>query len=59
MIGRKEIAKMLNVSGWVLRNKIEARPDFPKPALRLSRQTVRWEPQDVLRWLARQKSAQS
>lgn len=59
MITRKDIAAMLNVNVPHFRKSIEPRPDFPKPVLRLSRKTVRWEPQDVLRWIARQKSAQS
>lgn len=59
MLTRKDIATMMNVSVQVLRRRVEADPSFPKPAIRLSQKTVRWEPGDVLKWLARQKSAQS
>lgn len=59
MLDRKQIADMLGVTVDTVRRRVEARPDFPKPAIKLSRKTVRWEPGDVLRWIARQKSAQS
>jgi predicted DNA-binding transcriptional regulator AlpA len=59
MLDRKQIAAMLGVPVDTVRRKVETRPDFPKPALRLSRKTVRWEPGDILRWIARQKSAQA
>lgn len=59
MLTRQDIAKMLGISVETVRRRVEARPDFPKPAIRLSRKTVRWGPGDVLRWVARQKSAQT
>lgn len=59
MLDRKQIADLLGVTVDTVRRRVEARPDFPKPAIKLSRKTVRWEPGDVLRWIARQKSAQS
>ncbi len=59
MLDRKQIAEMLGVNVDTVRRRVETRPDFPKPAIRLSRKTVRWEPGDVLRWIARQKSAQA
>jgi predicted DNA-binding transcriptional regulator AlpA len=59
MLTRKEIADMLSVTVDVFRRRVEARPDFPRPAVKLSKKTVRWEPGDVLKWIARQKSAQS
>lgn len=59
MLTRKEIADMLRVSVPTFRRRVEVRPDFPKPAVRLSQKTVRWEPGDVLRWIARHKSAQA
>lgn len=55
MIDRQAIASMLGVSVEVLRKRIEPRPDFPRPALRLSRKTVRWEPADIQRWISLQK----
>jgi predicted DNA-binding transcriptional regulator AlpA len=59
MLDRKQIADMLGVKVPTFRQRVEARPDFPKPTLRLSRKTVRWEPQDIHRWIQRQKSAQT
>lgn len=59
MLDRKDIAAMLGIKVPTFRQRVEARPDFPKPALRLSRKTVRWEPQDIHRWIQRQKSAQT
>jgi predicted DNA-binding transcriptional regulator AlpA len=59
MIDRSRIAKMLGVTVETLRKRVEPRPDFPKPALRLSQKTVRWDLSDVNRWLQRQKSTQS
>jgi predicted DNA-binding transcriptional regulator AlpA len=59
MIDRKQIADMLGVKVPTFRKRIEARPDFPKPVLRMSKKTVRWDPADVNRWLARQRSAQA
>lgn len=59
MLDRKQIAEMLNVSVATLRRRFETDPTYPKPAIRQSRKTVRWEPGDVLRWIARQKSAQA
>lgn len=58
MLDRKQIADMLGVTVDTVRRRVETRPDFPKPAIRLSRKTVRWEPGEVLKWLARQKASQ-
>jgi predicted DNA-binding transcriptional regulator AlpA len=54
-IERSEIAAKLKVSTKVFREKVETRPDFPRPALRLSRQTVRWDPADVRQWIERER----
>lgn len=56
MIDRDVIAGMLGISRDVLRKKVEARPDFPKPALRLSRKTVRWDRIDIEQWMQRQRA---
>lgn len=56
MIDRKTIAAMIGVSPSTLRQNIEPRPDFPKPALRLSQKTVRWEKSDIERWLKTQRA---
>lgn len=59
MLDRKAIAEMLGIKVPTLRQRVECRPDFPKPALRLSRKTVRWDPEDVRRWIQRHRSTQS
>lgn len=55
MITREDIAKMLGITVQTFRNRVEPRPDFPRPALRLSRKTVRWDLTDVRRWLDAQR----
>lgn len=57
MIDRREIARMLGVTTETLRRRVETRADFPKPALRLSRKTVRWEPAEIKRWIERQRAS--
>lgn len=59
MLDRQTIASMLSVSVPTFRTRIESRPDFPKPVLRASRKTVRWDPTDINRWIQRQRSAQA
>ena len=59
MLDRKQIANMLGVTVETVRRRVETLPDFPKPAVRLSQKTVRWEPSDVMRWLQRHKSSQA
>ena len=55
MLTRDDIAKMIGVTPETFRRRVEPHPDFPKPALRLSRKTVRWELADIRRWLDMQK----
>lgn len=55
MLDRKQIAEMLGVKPDTFRKRIECLPDFPKPVLKLSRETVRWSEADIERWLYRQK----
>ena len=57
MIDRQQIAAMLGVTVDTLRRRVEPSAGFPKPALRLSRKTVRWELAEINRWIQRQKSA--
>ena len=59
MIDRPTIASMLGVTVETLRRRVETRPDFPKPALRLSRKTVRWDESEVQEWLRRQRSREA
>lgn len=56
MLSRTEIAARIGITAERFRKLVEPRPDFPKPALRLSRKTVLWEPADVAQWLARQRA---
>jgi predicted DNA-binding transcriptional regulator AlpA len=55
-ITRAHIATLLGITPERFRKLVEKRPDFPKPALRLSRKTVLWDPSDIQRWLATQKA---
>ena len=57
MLDRKQIATMLSVTVDTFRRLVESRPDFPKPVLRLSRETVRWDEADVERWLRTHKQS--
>jgi predicted DNA-binding transcriptional regulator AlpA len=59
LLTRKDIARILGVTAETVRKRVEIRPDFPAPAVRLSQKTVRWEPSDFNRWLAQHKSAQT
>lgn len=55
MLDRKQIAERLGVKPDTFRKRIECLPDFPKPALKLSRETVRWDEADIDRWLKKQR----
>ncbi len=56
MLDRKQIAEKLGVKPETFRKRVEVRPDFPKPVLRLSRETVRWDDADIEKWLQRQRA---
>ncbi len=45
-----DIARHFGVARRTVVDKWTKRPDFPAPALRASRKTVRWRPEDVMRW---------
>lgn len=55
LLTRKDMAEALGVSVDYFRKKVETRPDFPRPAFRLSRETVRWDAPDFERWMRQQK----
>lgn len=55
MLDRKQIAEKLGVSVDTLRRSIESKTDFPKPALRMSQKTVRWDEAEIDRWIKRQR----
>lgn len=57
LIDRKAIAQRIGIAVDTLRKNYESQPDYPKPALRLSRKTVRWDASEIEKWLAR-RSAQ-
>ncbi|NBW08280.1 MAG: AlpA family phage regulatory protein [Caulobacteraceae bacterium] len=56
MLDRKQIAEKLGIKQETFRKRVEIRPDFPKPVLRLSRETVRWDEADIEQWLKRQRA---
>jgi predicted DNA-binding transcriptional regulator AlpA len=45
-----DIARHFGVALRTVTNKWTKRPDFPAPAVRISRRTVRWRVEDVMRW---------
>ena len=56
MLTRKEIAEQLGIRADTFRKSVESRPDFPKPALKLSQKMVLWNEIDVARWRRRQEA---
>lgn len=58
-VKRSDIAERLNLPERTIRETIEPRPDFPKPALRFSRKTVLWLESDIDAFIRdmRQRSA--
>lgn len=50
MLTRKEIAQRWRISVDTLRKRFEADPQYPKPALKLSRKTVLWEEAEIERY---------
>lgn len=55
LLSRDDLAQMLCISKERVRKNLETREDFPRPVLRLSRQTVRWAEADVRKWLERER----
>lgn len=45
---------MIGVARSYFVKKVEPRPDFPRPVLRLSRKTVLWDESAVREWLHKQ-----
>ena len=56
MLDRKQIAEMIGIRADTFRKRVESRPDFPKPALKLSQKMVLWNEADVIRWKRRQEA---
>jgi predicted DNA-binding transcriptional regulator AlpA len=48
--GTQDIAKFFGVKLRTVTDKWTKRPDFPPPAQRISRKTVRWKAEDVQAW---------
>lgn len=46
----EDIARIFGVCRRTVTERWTKRPDFPKPAHRISRKTVRWRAEDVQRW---------
>ena len=53
MLTRDDIAQRWRITTETLRKRFECEPDFPKPALKLSRRTVLWAEADIARFEAR------
>ncbi len=51
LLGTADIAQMLQLNREHVVARVIKRPDFPAPALRLSRKTVRWSRAVVELWL--------
>ena len=45
-----DIARLYGVKRKTVTDKWTKRPDFPQPAQRISRKTVRWRAEDVQAW---------
>lgn len=56
MLDRKQIAEMLGIRADTFRKSVESRPDFPKPALKLSQKMVLWNEADVAKWRRRMEA---
>jgi predicted DNA-binding transcriptional regulator AlpA len=52
LITTADIAEDLGLARDYVTSKLTKRPDFPKPALRLSQKTVRWLRDDYESWKA-------
>jgi predicted DNA-binding transcriptional regulator AlpA len=50
LISSADIADDLGLARDYVTSKLTKRPDFPKPALRLSQKTVRWLRDDYEAW---------
>ena len=57
LITTADIAQDLGLARDYVTSKLTKRPDFPKPALRLSQKTVRWLRDDYESWKAAQLRA--
>lgn len=55
LLDTADIARMLGVSREHCTNRLIKRPDFPKPAMNLSRRLRRWRKQDIVQWLLKAK----
>jgi predicted DNA-binding transcriptional regulator AlpA len=57
-VNRDQIAEMIGagVTKEYVRKRLEPRPDFPRPSMRLSPQRVFWETADVKQWIERERN---
>ena len=51
--GYEDCAQYMGVARWTFVNRISKEPDFPRPAIELSRKIRRWLPEDVKDWAYR------
>jgi predicted DNA-binding transcriptional regulator AlpA len=54
LIGTDGIAKMLGLDRAYVTDRLTKRPDFPRPALDLSRKTRRWDKTAIEVWMQQQ-----
>jgi predicted DNA-binding transcriptional regulator AlpA len=54
LIDTAKIAQLLGVTREHVTDRLTKRPDFPRPAVNLSRRLRRWSEADVRAWLATQ-----
>lgn len=47
------IARLLGLNREYVTDKLTKRPDFPRPALNLSRRLRRWKEADIHAWMAK------
>lgn len=51
MVNTAEIARMAGLSREHVTDRLTKRPDFPRPAVNISRRTRFWRRADVLAWM--------
>ena len=56
LIDRKTIAQKLAVTQRTLREAIEPLPGFPKPAIYVSKKTIRWREDEIDAFIGRQNT---
>lgn len=55
LLDTADIARLLEITREHCTDRVTKRPDFPAPAVNLSRRLRRWRKQDIAAWLAKAK----